>query len=44
MIGLGGWDWRNLLEAHSLAVLMLVALALVLLGIISVSFRGAVVV
>lgn len=44
MIGTGGWDFRNLLEAHSLAVIAIVLGALALLGILSIGFRGSVVV
>lgn len=44
MIGTGGWDWHNLLEPHSLAVLALFIGVILLLGLMHLSFRGAVVV
>ena len=44
MIGFGGWDWRNLLQAHTLAIILLFLLALGLLGLIHLAFRGSVVV
>lgn len=40
---MGNWDIQNLLEAHSLAVLVVFVGALLLLGLLTISFRGAVV-
>ena len=40
----GGWDIRNLLQAHTLAILMLFLLGLLFLGLIHLAFRGSVVV
>ena len=44
MMGTGGWDIRNLLQAHTLAILVVFLLALGLLGLIHLGFRGSVVV
>lgn len=44
MIDTGGWSIQNILSAHSLAILLIVIGALGLLGILSLSFRGALVV
>lgn len=44
MMGLGGWDWRNLLQAHTLAIMLLFLLGLGLLGLLHLAFRGSVVV
>jgi hypothetical protein len=40
----GGWSIQNILSAHSLAILLIVIGALALIGILTVSFRGAVVI
>lgn len=40
----GGWDLRNLLQGQSLALLLVYVGALILLGVLSFSFRGSVVV
>lgn len=44
MIDSGGFDLRNLLQGHTLAVLLVYVAALIALGLIAVSFRGSVVV
>jgi hypothetical protein len=44
MIGTGGWSIQNILSAHSLAILMIVIGALLLIGAITLSFHGAVVI
>lgn len=44
MIGTGGWSIQNLLSAHSLAILLIVGAALALIGVLTVSFHGAVVI
>lgn len=44
MFASGGFDVRNLLQGHSLALLGLFIAALILIGIISFSFRGNIVV
>jgi hypothetical protein len=41
---MGGWDIQNLLESHSLAVLLIVLGALAFLGLLTIGFRGSVVV
>lgn len=40
----GGWDASNLLQGHSLAIYVIFIGALLLLGLLTISFRGAVVV
>ena len=42
MIGTGGWSFQNLLSAHSLAILFIVIGALALIGVLTISFHGAV--
>jgi hypothetical protein len=44
MIGTGGWSIQNLLQAHNLAIIFLFIGALLFLGIVTLSFHGAVVV
>ena len=44
MIGTGGWDWHNLVQPHTLAIIFLFLLGLLLLGLIHLAFRGSVVV
>ena len=41
---MSGWSIQNLLQPHSLAVLVIVIGALLLIGVLTISFRGAVVV
>lgn len=44
MMPSGGFDVRNLLQGHTIALLLVYVGFLVLLGILSVSFRGSVVI
>lgn len=44
MMDSGGFDIRNLLQGHTLALLLVYIAAMIALGIIAVSFRGSVVV
>lgn len=39
-----GWDIRNVLQGHSLALLMVYVGALILVGVLSITFKGSVVV
>ena len=44
MMGTGGWDWHNLIQPHSLAIIFVFLLALLFLGLIHLAFKGSVVV
>jgi hypothetical protein len=41
---MSGWSIQNVLSSHSLAILLVVVGALALIGLLTISFRGAVVI